>query len=206
MKNLAKSLLVLGGAPLLSLVLVSSAQADLPFNYGKASANYVDETSNGRDSLGNPYYLGGTIGVSNGSSYCDGATGCEDQDTAWKLFGGYKFTENLSAEGAYVNLGDMYKSNEHSDVSAITANAVGSVQVTEKFDLFGKVGAMRWSSENSSGDRDGFGVTYGVGAKMRMSESTRLRAEWEQFPGVETSASEDTDVNMLSVGVELSTY
>jgi len=206
MKNLAKSLLVLGVIPVFSLVLASSAHADLPFNYGKASANYVDETSNGGDSLGNPYYFGGTIGASNGGSYCDGETSCEDQDTAWKLFGGYKFTENLSAEGAYVSLGDMHKSGDNSDVSAITANAVGSVQLTEKFDIFGKLGAMRWSSENSSGDRDGFGVTYGVGAKMRMSESTRLRAEWEQFPGVETSPTNDTDVNMLSVGVELSTY
>ena len=100
----------------------------------------------------------------------------------------------------------MYKNGENSDISALSANAVGSVQLTEKFDIFGKVGAMRWSSNNSNGDRDGFGVTYGVGAKMRMSESTKIRAEWEQFPGVETSSSQETDVNMLSIGVELSTY
>ena len=204
MKILHKSLLMLGLIPLFSLATI--VNADLPFNYGKASDNYVDNTSSAANGLSNPYYFGGSIGSSDGTSYCDGETSCEDSDTAWKLFGGYKFTENLSAEGTYTNLGDMHKNGENSDISALSANAVGSVQLTEKFDIFGKVGAMRWSSNNSNGDRDGFGVTYGVGAKMRMSESTKIRAEWEQFPGVETSSSQETDVNMLSIGVELSTY
>jgi len=72
--------------------------------------------------------------------------------------------------------------------------------------VFGKVGAMRWSSDNTSGSQDGFGVTYGLGAKMSLNETTKLRAEWEKLPNIETSASDKTDVNMLSVGVELSTY
>jgi hypothetical protein len=49
-------------------------------------------------------------------------------------------------------------------------------------------------------------MTYGVGAKMHISEKTKLRAEWEKLPSIETSSTEKTDVNMLSVGVELSTY
>lgn len=204
MKFLNKSLLVLGVIPLFSMVSV--VNADLPFNYGKADSNYVDNTSGGGSGESSPYYLGGTIGSSEASSYCDGETGCEDSDTAWKLFGGYKIWEKLSGEVAYTNLGDIHKNGTNSDVSAISANAVGSIQVTERFDVFGKVGGMRWSSDNTTGDRDGFGVTYGLGAKMHLSESTKLRAEWEQFPDVETSDSEETDVNMLSVGVELSTY
>lgn len=204
MKIKQKTIFLLGIVPLFSFITL--ANADQPFNYGKASANYVDNTSGGGAGGSNPYYLGGTIGSSDASSYCEGETGCEDTDTAWKVFGGYKVMDKLSAEVAYTNLGDIHKNGQNSDVSAFSANAVGSVQVTERFDLFAKVGAMRWASDNTDGDKDGFGATYGIGAKMHLSESTKLRAEWEQFPGVETSNSEETDVNMLSVGVELSTY
>ncbi len=201
----SRSLLVLGLLPV--FFAVNSAQADLPksFDYNKASANYVDNTSSG-GSVSNPYYFGGTIGPSDGSSYCSGATGCEDTDTAWKIFGGYKFTDKLSAEGSYVNLGDLHKNGTSSDISAIAANAVGTLPVTDQFDIFGKIGLMRWNSDNTTGSESGFGATYGIGAKMHINETTSLRAEWEKFPGIETSPTEDTDVNMLSVGVELSTF
>ena len=202
MKFYTQSLLVLS-----VLATFTASQADLPqaFDYKKASANYVDNTSSGIGTS-NPYYFGGTIGPSDGSSYCSGASNCEDSDTAWKLFGGYKLSERFSAEGAYVNLGDLHKNGENSDISALTVNAVGTMPVTEQFDVFGKVGLMRWSSDNTDSNESGFGATYGVGAKMHLSETTSLRAEWEKFPGIETSASEDSDVNMLSIGVELSTY
>ncbi len=211
MKTITKSMLSLG---LITLsIAVTSASFAEEFDYKKASTNYVDNTSSGNNSGAgglNQYYFGGTIGASDAGSYCSGSTNCEDSDTAWKLFGGYKISENLSAEASYVNLGDVHKTGtsgaENSDVTALTATAVGSMPINEQFDVFGKVGAMRWSSDNTSGSQDGFGLTYGIGAKMDLNETTKLRAEWEKFPSIETSNSEKTDVNMLSVGVELSTY
>ncbi len=208
MKLSKRSLLLVGLFPTL---LFSVAQADLPkaFDYTKASTNYVDNTSSGGNAGGasNAYYFGGTMGMSEASSFCSGETNCEDEDTAWKLFGGYKLSERLAVEAAYVNLGDIHKNSGNSDVSAFTATAVGTMPLTEQFDIFGKIGAMRWSSDNNNtDDLDGFGVTYGIGAKMRLSETMNLRAEWEQFPSIETSNTEDSDINMLSVGVELSTY
>ena len=212
MKILNKSMLTLG---LITLsIAASSASFAEEFDYKKASTNYVDNTtssgSNGGPGGLNQYYFGGTIGASDASGYCSGSAGCEDGDTAWKLFGGYKISKNLSAEAAYVNLGDIHKTTgagtENSDVTALTATAVGTMPINEQFEVFGKLGAMRWSSDNTSGDEDGFGVTYGLGAKMSLNETTKLRAEWEKLPNIETSASDKTDVNMLSVGVELSTY
>lgn len=211
MKILNKSMLTLGLITL-SIATSSSSFAE-GFDYKKASANYVDNTSSGNnDGAGglNQYYFGATIGASDAGSYCSGSTSCEDGDTAWKVFGGYKISENLSAEASYVNLGDLHKTTgagtENSDVTALTATAVGSMPINEQFDIFGKVGGMRWSSDNTSGSQDGFGLTYGVGAKMNLNETTKLRAEWEKFPSIETSTTDKTDVNMLSVGVELSTY
>ncbi len=212
MKLSKKSLIVAGFLPafMLSTTLFNTANADLPkaFDYTKASTNYVDNSSSGGNGgASTSYYFGGTIGMSEASSYCSGSINCEDEDTAWKLFGGYKLSEKLGVEAAYVNLGDIHKNSENSDVSAFTATAVGTMPITEQFDIFGKIGAMRWSSDNSIGDdADGFGATYGIGAKMHLSETMNLRAEWEKFPSIETSPTDDTDINMLSVGVELSTY
>ncbi len=203
MKTSKKSLILFG------LVSVfSTIQADLPkaFDYNKASTNYVDNTSNSGSNVSNPYYFGGTIGASEGSSYCSGETNCEDTDTAWKIFGGYKFTDKLSAEGAYMNLGDIHKNGDNSDVSAFAAYGVGTLPVTEQFDVFAKAGALRWNSDNTTGDKSGFSASYGVGAKMHINETTKLRAEWEKVLDVETSDTESTDINMLSVGIELSTY
>ena len=211
MKILTKSLLVLG---LLSLSATTLADQTKAFDYSKPSTNYVDNTSSGEgmatfDDMANRMYFGGTIGSSEAKSYCVGATGCEDEDTAWKVFGGYKITERLSAEAAYINLGDIHKADgtvQISDVSAFTAAAVGTMPINDRFDIFGKAGVMRWSSDNTAGDESGFGMTYGIGAKMHISERTKLRAEWEKLPNIETAPGEKTDVNMLSIGVELSTY
>ena len=201
-----KSLMVVG--VLSTITAFSIVHADLPkaFDYTKASTNYVDNTSSGGDLFGNSYYLGGTIGQSEASTYCEGATGCEDSDSAWKLFGGYKLYDKLSVEGAYLNLGDIRKDGQNSDVSAFAAYGVGTLPVTEKFDAFAKLGATRWKSKNTDGSQSGFGMTYGIGAKMTLNETTKIRAEWEKLLDVETSNTEETDINMLSIGVEFTTF
>ncbi len=203
MKFLNKPVILLG---LISIVSVSFADLPKSFDYKKASVNYVDNTSGGFSTVDNPYFFGGTIGASEAGSYCSGESNCEDSDTAWKVFGGYKFTDKLSAEGAYLNLGDIHKNGENSDVSAFAAYGVGTLPVTEQFDVFGKIGAARWNSDNTNGSESGFSASFGVGAKMNVNETTKLRAEWEKIQDVETSDTDSTDVNMLSVGVELSTF
>lgn len=208
MKPINKSMLLAGLLPAMFLMTPTNADLPNPFDYNSkaTNANYVDNTNNNGNSVTNPYYFGGAIGPAEGGSYCSGATNCEDKDTAWKLFGGYKFTDRLSAEGSYVVLGDLHKNGENSDISVIAAHAVAAIPVTEKFEIFGKLGVMRWNSDNTEGSEDGFGVAYGAGAKMHLNETTKLRAEWEKFPDIETSPTKDTDLNMLSIGVELSTF
>ncbi len=216
--SLRKSLIVMGFLTSFASYSLSYAEVVKPFDYSnptsattaKATTSYVNNSaSHGRvnnDLFGNGYYVGGTIGQSEGSTYCNGASACEDSDSAWKIFGGYKLFDNLSVEGAYLNLGDIRKEGQNSDISAFAAYGVGSLPVTKKFDAFAKLGAARWKSENSDGDQSGFGMAYGVGAKMILNETTKIRAEWEKVLDVETSASEETDVNMLSIGIELSTF
>lgn len=186
-----KSLIVMGAVTSLSFFSIANA------------ADYTDNPSG--DLFGNAYYLGGAIGQSNASNYCDGASGCEDSDTAWKLFGGYEVIDKISVEGAYLNLGDIRKDGENSDITAFAAYGVGTLPVTERFDAFAKVGATYWDSDNTENDETGFGLAYGLGVKMTINETTKLRAEWEKILDVDTG-SKETDINVLSIGFELSTF
>ena len=71
MKSLKKSVILLG---LISFVSFSSADLPKEFDYKKASTNYVYNTAGSFSSLANPYFFGGFIGASEGSSYCSGAS------------------------------------------------------------------------------------------------------------------------------------
>ena len=193
-----KSLIIVG--------LLSSFSFAQGFDYTKAVTSFVDNTTGRGDLFSKGYYVGGAIGQSEASTYCNGETGCEDSDTAWKIFGGYKLLEKLSVEGAYLNLGDIRKDGQNSDVTGFGGYAVGTLPVTEKFDAFAKLGGVYWKSNNTDGDEKGFGLSYGLGAKMTLNETTKLRAEWEKVTDVETSNSEKTDINILSIGVELQTF
>ena len=59
------------------------------------------------------FYLGGSLGQSRFKEWCDtgGSTiilsSCKDTDTAWKLFGGYRFNRNLGLEASYFNWGEV---------------------------------------------------------------------------------------------------
>lgn len=201
-----KSLILMGLLSSFTVTTVVNADSLKAFDYNKASTNYIDNTSSAGDLFGNGYYLGGAIGQSEASTYCDGTSRCEANDTAWKVFGGYQVMDKVSVEAAYLNLGDIRKEGQNSDISAFAAYGVATLPVTEKFDAFAKLGGARWTSENTDGKQNGFGMAYGIGAKMTLNETTKLRAEWEKVQGVETSNTEDTDVNMLSIGIELSTF
>jgi len=198
-----KSFIVIG---LFTAFSVSQAEETKAFDYTKASTNYVDNTTTGGDLFSKGYYLGGAIGQSDASSFCGGASGCENNDTAWKLFGGYKLLEKVSVEGAYLNLGDIRKDGQSSDVQGYGGYAVGALPVTEKFEALAKVGGVYWKSDNSDGNESGFSLAYGVGAKMTLNETTKLRAEWEKVTDVETSDTDKSDISMLTIGVELSTF
>lgn len=202
-KTFQKSLFLVG---ILCASTLTHADQPQTFDYNKASTNYIDNTTSGGDLFSKAYYVGGTIGQSEASSFCNGDSGCEDSDSAWKVFGGYQIRDNISIEGAYLNLGDIRKNGQSSDISAFAAYGVGTLPITERFDAFAKIGGSYWKSENTDGDRNGFGLAYGLGAKMSLNETTKLRAEWESIPNVQTSSNEDNDINMLSIGVEFRTF
>jgi OOP family OmpA-OmpF porin len=155
----------------------------------------------------------GYIGVGAGLTRADlcgdlnalGATSCDDKDTGWKLFGGYKFTPNFAVEGAWIDLGKVSASaggaTATGKVDGFQVAAVGMYPINPQFGIFGKVGAYRWDATVSapgfgSVSDNGTDIMFGAGVNWNFSRQFGMRAEWERFD-IDGDA-----IDFLSVGVQ----
>lgn len=152
--------------------------------------------------------------------------GFDDDDTGFKIFGGYQFLPWLGAELGYVDGGTASESYSDPDlgdlklevdVSAITVAAVGTLPIGDMFELYGKLGMAFWEGDlgitvtgvlcdelqaigescSDSEDDDGEDFYYGVGAGFNIGESFNVRIEYEVF---EIDPQDvDADANFLSL-------
>lgn len=143
-------------------------------------------------------------------------TSSNTRTEGWKVYGGYQFNDYLGVEGGYANLNDMQASGAlpvgtHGtsvDTDAWTLAAVGTLPLTEKVSLLGKVGAAYMLTDIRDkrstypqaqpskyiGD-DSFEPYYGVGVSYAVFDNFSLRAEWERFD------RKDLDIDLLTAGM-----
>ena len=157
-------------------------------------------------------YLGGALGQSKFKEWCTGETatirftGCDDGDTSWKLFGGYRFNRYVGVEASYIDWGEVTASvNTGARVAAKQQSyglaAVGTIPFGERFELFGKAGFLQTEQETrritprpSTLDRDETELHYGLGVKYAFTRNWAVRGEWEN--------TDKLKVELLSIGVE----
>lgn len=153
-------------------------------------------------------YIGGSLGLTT-IDVCDdlnaiGFTACDDKDTGFKLFGGYKFNPYVAVEGGYVNFGEISATFAPVTVTvetdALFVAAVGFLPVGSKFSLLGKVGAFFWDITASGGGAsvsdDGTDLLLGIGVNYDITEQWAVRGEFESY-----DAGGD-DVTFISGGVQ----
>jgi OOP family OmpA-OmpF porin len=182
---------------------------------------------------GGNFYGGVSVGLSEADGLCSdlfplGADSCDDEDTAWKILGGYHITERIGVELFYADFGKFDGSGSFEEFSAtgsVEADGFGlsgvyTYPVNERFGIFGKAGVFRWEAEWSASKSDSFGsvsdsgndgrldLTFGAGAEYALTEDFSLRAEWEWFKDVGAVEVElfdieldGADVNFLSLGI-----
>ena len=149
-------------------------------------------------------YLGGSFG-SAGLDVSDRGVEYDDDDTAYKIFGGYNFgiipLINLAIEGSYVDFGTAEEnvSGNRAETSVTGLDLFGLVGVNfGPVSLFGKVGAINWDRESSflsqSEDDSGTDPAYGLGLQLQI-RSFAIRAEYELF------TLDKVDIGFVSAGV-----
>jgi len=155
------------------------------------------------------WYVGGSIGQSSVEfdfdEGGDDAFGLNDNDNAWKVFGGYVLDlplVDLGVEGGYVDFGSVSESvsmlSAQADVTGVNLWGVAGIDVGP-IGVFGKLGAVAWDLDgrvsgiaNLSIDDNGTDIGYGLGAKF-MLFSLEFRAEYERY-------QVEDGVDMFSVG------
>jgi|SRR5688500_7382686 OOP family OmpA-OmpF porin len=128
-------------------------------------------------------------GLSIGQSDVDGA---DENDTAFRILGGYQINKMFAAELGYSNLFD--KSGV--EVTAIELVGVGSWPLANQLSVYGKLGMHRAEVEVAGGGSDTeTDLTYGIGLRYDFARNMGARLEWQNYAG------DGGDISVLSVGV-----
>ncbi|HJY77769.1 MAG TPA: outer membrane beta-barrel protein [Burkholderiales bacterium] len=162
------------------------------------------QAKGGNSDLG--FYAGASVGQS--SSDCGALSGCDDKDTAYRIFGGYKFHPNIAVEGGYSPLGSIEGSGIKAESNAWDVVGVGSWPLGNNFSIFGKLGFYNAEvklSGNASGKKTTTDLTYGVGGQYDFNRNLGLRLEWSRYSGVKApdvggTSSGDNDIDVVSLG------
>ena len=146
-------------------------------------------------------YLGAGAGVANFEDQVKvqdlGDVDLNDDDTAYKLYGGYRVNRNFAVEGGYRNFGKADAGPFSVETDGWDAQALGLLPIGP-VDLFAKGGVIFWDSNGGGGfpdesDRD---LTYGVGGQLNVGNLWfRLESEW-----FDINYPEDTQMITGSVG------
>jgi OOP family OmpA-OmpF porin len=185
----------------------------------KASAEEAEiERRAGPAPRAHKFWAGGAVNL---VRYDEGATAglltqgtLDRQSTGFKVFGGYQFSRHLGVEVGYASLGEADYSGSFQGtpvvggklkITGFDAALVGSLAVSEKAILFGKVGAFMWEAKANdvtggvpfSTSTDGTNAMLGLGVAYALSPATALRVE------LESRRAADEAVNLIAVGLEL---
>jgi OOP family OmpA-OmpF porin len=136
---------------------------------------------------------------------------CDEKDTAFKFFVGYRVNRNFAIEGSYFNYGDASARGQSfgipfsvsADATAFGVAALGIIPVGNQFSLFGKVGLLMSEGDaTASGAGGAFsdsgsetGLHLGFGAMFDVTPNFGIRAEWER--------NDELEVDMMSLGLQV---
>lgn len=146
----------------------------------------------------------------------------EDNDTAFKVFGGYKFNKNFALEGSYFELGKFNFTSTTSptgtmdgsiNIRGVGLDAVGILPFNKQFSGFGRVGVHYDtvrdqfrstgavpSPMESFPHEYAFNLKVGLGLQYDFNESVGMRGEWERYR-INDAVGSTGDINMYSVGL-----
>jgi OOP family OmpA-OmpF porin len=170
-------------------------------------------------------YAGASIGQAKAKDACEGASSCDDKDTAWRVFLGYQFTPNIAVEAGYADLGKATASGSVfvPGVGTVAADAkfestawdlvaVGMLPLASQFSLYGKLG-LYYGEVKASGSGTVGGITvpvsdkdtttdltFGIGAGWDINRNFGIRAEYQKYKDMGGSNTGKSDIDVLSIG------
>jgi OOP family OmpA-OmpF porin len=146
------------------------------------------------------FYLGGGLGRFNAQiddvdQIDNTVDNWKEDDTAYKVFAGYRLNRFLGFELDYVNLGnpsgEVVPGNSlESKVDGFAPYAVGTFPLGPYFELYGRAGYYFYNANRRFTDtldnhvsfkEDSSSFVYGGGLGLNLGEKFNLRAEYERY-------------------------
>ena len=116
----------------------------------------------------------------------------DEDDTAFKILGGYQFHRNFSAEFSYGNLFD--KSGV--EITTWELVGVGTFPLGNNLSVLGKLGFAMWDADAGIfGSDDGTDLTFGVGVQYDLNPKLAIRGQWQRYD------VSDEDADLFSIGL-----
>ncbi len=189
------------------------------------------------------WYGGGSIGpswskidearISNqlmGAGFTSNTISSDNKDSGYKLFGGYKYNENLAIEAGYFNLGKYAYTatttgpagtmNGNIKLDGVNVDGVFSLPIfggylprTGKLSVFTRIGLQYAEARDQFGSTGGvtlltnpspskreMSYKYGLGLQYDFNRSLGVRAEAERFR-VNDAVGSRGDINLFTLGL-----
>lgn len=181
-----------------------------------------------------PWYLGASAGASSAtiddarinrqllsSGFSSSTIVDDDRSTGYKLLGGYRLNEYIAMEGGYFDLGKFgYTATTQPAGTLIgtiklrgfNLDLVGIMPITERFSVFGRVGATYSEAKdtfegtgavrvnNPYPSKQGGNYKYGLGLQYALTKSFVLRTELERYR-VDDALDNKGTIDLVSVGL-----
>ena len=156
-------------------------------------------------------YAGGSVGYTQYKDICDvvapGVT-CDDNDTGFRVFGGYQFNQHFALELGFADLGESSGSGAPGNFiveakEAFDLSMVFSLPVANRLSLLFRLGAHRTRTtvEDTGLEeaKTGSAFTLGAGAEYSFGK-LGIRAEWQRYDNISGGTVAETDVDVFSIG------
>jgi OmpA-OmpF porin, OOP family len=133
-------------------------------------------------------------------NYSDTGTVTPPSPGSIRFSGGYHFSPNVGVEAGYSTIGDSttniygagWSQSETLKASSLNIAAVGTYSINDKFDLFGKLGAVNTKLDytfsgvaltpsSGSGSGTKTNLLIGIGAQYNINKHFGIRAQYEDF-------------------------
>ncbi len=157
------------------------------------------------------YYVGGNVGRAEQKVDVDGLS-FKEHKTAYKVYGGYNYTENFGVEVGFADLREAEKTGNGARIASkpqsLYVAAVGILPLEDQFALFGKVGVaynhVKVSASvagfSGSGSDNQASPYVSVGASYQLNKNVSFVAEYEYFGKIAKDGDANIKANLVSVG------
>jgi OmpA-OmpF porin, OOP family len=133
-----------------------------------------------------PWYVGADIGQADLGV---------DEDTAFRILGGYQINRNFAAEISYSDFGDAGTGSANVKANAWELVGVGSYPLANQFSVFGKLGFALVEVKALGVTDDKTELTYGFGVQYDFTPKVGIRGQWQRYD------TDPNEVDVLSIGV-----